>query len=512
MRDGFAGPPGVLEPARPDLGVGPAVDPALAPERRAQALVVAQVAVVAEREPAGRVVERLGVRQGQRRQPRRPPQVDERGGRLGRPDPLAARIVAKGTDVAVRLEPAIGPDPGRAPAEAGDPESLQPLGERPQLVEPERLRGPGDEVLTHVRPMLARRPPGRPGTSRSSAGDRGPVVRWRSASRSAGTGARLGRRRTAGRPRGDRSRSSPASAPPARSALASSSRRAVATSRASVASSRSATGANGETARSTAPRSCRRCRCRPAPRWSTSASATDILARAGSRSRRSASAPSNSGARRSGPSRPSDGWSASARCSRSSTTGASKQTATAPGTSRTSRATGRRSAPRLARPVAMPRPVHPQMRPDLEAIVEANQEVLAERLDGRDLVADDPADLRHRSGTTGPRRTHLPAEQVRPQSGRRPKERVAFGHARATWRRPGGSNAAQGRDSRRRSPHRAARDGTERPTSSPSTLRMTSSRARPSAIRPARARAATSATAGSSAAGRVWRVDPPRSR
>ena len=38
------------------------------------------------------------------------------------------------------------------------------------------------------------------------------------------------------------------------------------------------------------------------------------------------------------PERPSDGWSASARCSRSSTTGASKQTATAPGTSMTSRA------------------------------------------------------------------------------------------------------------------------------------------------------------------------------
>ena len=42
---------------------------------------------------------------------------------------------------------AIGP--GGAPAEPGDPEPLELLGERPQLVETERLRGPGDELLTH---------------------------------------------------------------------------------------------------------------------------------------------------------------------------------------------------------------------------------------------------------------------------------------------------------------------------------------------------------------------------
>ena len=41
--------------------------------------------------------------------------------------------------------------PGRAPAEPGDPEPLEPLGERPQLIEPERLGGPGDEVLAHGR-------------------------------------------------------------------------------------------------------------------------------------------------------------------------------------------------------------------------------------------------------------------------------------------------------------------------------------------------------------------------
>ncbi len=55
---------------------------------------------------------------------------------------------------------------------------------------------------------------------------------------------------------------------------------------------------------------------------------------------------------------------------------------------------GRRPAPRFAGPVAMPRAVHPQVGPDLEPVVEADQEVLAERLDGGDLVPDDPVDLR----------------------------------------------------------------------------------------------------------------------
>ena len=42
-----------------------------------------------------------------------------------------------------------GATPRRAPAEPGDPEALEALGERPQLVEPERLCGTSDEVLTH---------------------------------------------------------------------------------------------------------------------------------------------------------------------------------------------------------------------------------------------------------------------------------------------------------------------------------------------------------------------------
>ena len=70
--------------------------------------------------------------------------------RLGSADPRrAVGIVAERAHVAVAVEPAIAAQPGRAPAEPGDPEPLEALGERPQLVEPERLGRPGDVVLAH---------------------------------------------------------------------------------------------------------------------------------------------------------------------------------------------------------------------------------------------------------------------------------------------------------------------------------------------------------------------------
>ncbi len=90
-----------------------------------------------------------------------------------------------------------------------------------------------------------------------------------------------------------------------------------------------------------------------------------------------------------------------------------------------------RSPPRLAGAVAVPRAVHPQMRPDLEPAVEADQQVLAERLDRGDLPADEPRHLRDRAGSAGPRRRDGPADQVRPQARGGPEERVAFGHGRA---------------------------------------------------------------------------------
>ena len=75
--------------------------------------------------------------------------VDECHGRPGRPDGVPTGIVAECPDVAVRPEPAVTAEPRRTPAEAGEPETLEPLGEWPQLVEPERLGSPGDEVFTH---------------------------------------------------------------------------------------------------------------------------------------------------------------------------------------------------------------------------------------------------------------------------------------------------------------------------------------------------------------------------
>ncbi len=112
--------------------------------------MIAQVAVVAEAVPPGRVVERLGIGQVERRELGRPAQVDEGRGGLGSADSCrAVRVVAERAHVAVAVEPAIATQPGGTPAEPGDPEPLQSLRERPQLVEAEGLGGPGDVVLAH---------------------------------------------------------------------------------------------------------------------------------------------------------------------------------------------------------------------------------------------------------------------------------------------------------------------------------------------------------------------------
>ena len=73
----------------------------------------------------------------------------EHGRRLDPADGFAAGVVAEGADVAVRAERPVGLEPGRAPAEARQAEPLQPLRERPQLVEPEWFGGPRDEVFAH---------------------------------------------------------------------------------------------------------------------------------------------------------------------------------------------------------------------------------------------------------------------------------------------------------------------------------------------------------------------------
>ena len=84
--------------------------------------------------------------------------------------------------------------------------------------------------------------------------------------------------------------------------------------------------------------------------------------------------------------------------------------------------------PAFTRPIAVPRPVHAEVRPELQAAVEPDQEVLALCLDGIDALADDAVDLRDRTGSLGAGREDVAADQVRPETGRGPEERVALRH------------------------------------------------------------------------------------
>ena len=95
-----------------------------------------------------------------------------------------------------------------------------------------------------------------------------------------------------------------------------------------------------------------------------------------------------------------------------------------------------RTAPALVGAVAMPRAVHAQMGPDLEAVVEPDEQVLAERFDCGDLPPDDPIHPGHGTRPAGPGRDDRPSDQVRPQAGRGPEEGVALGHFRSRAGRP----------------------------------------------------------------------------
>ena len=88
---------------------------------------------------------------------------------------------------------------------------------------------------------------------------------------------------------------------------------------------------------------------------------------------------------------------------------------------------GCRSAPRLAGSIAVPRPVHPEMSPDLEPVRAADEQVLADRLHRFDRRADEPADLGAvpRAGRGDDAR-----DEMWPQPRRGPGQRVAFGHQR----------------------------------------------------------------------------------
>ena len=149
-----------------------------------------------------------------------------------------------------------------------------------------------------------------------------------------------------------------------------------------MSSSRSATRASGST-RSANSVSLRQMLPMPASaRWSSRAALIERSRASGARSRRTASSASKSGGT-GGPDRGGRGPGGALR--------RAPRRARRPGHRSTPR---RRPAPRARgvpatvavasapRPVAMPRSVHPEVRAQLEIAVEADQEILAERLDG----------------------------------------------------------------------------------------------------------------------------------
>ena len=450
--------------------------------------------------------------------------MDERGRRLDRADALATGIVPKGPEVAVRGEPSVAGQPGRAPAEPGDAEPLEPLGERPELVEPERFRGPGDVVLAHAPRMLAR------GTLAGWAPVRAArqVVAlprdWRSASGNDGTGGRSGRRRTAvpGAPRSPVvvTRSGPCRASRWRRAAAG----AVATRRSSVVVVELGDGRERrhplDPERS---RSCRRCRSRRAhagrgaPRRSASGArlgsreAADGLLRIERRRSRSgpsrratdgAPRPAARGAprparrnrrrpRREPRSPDAPGPVAGASARRAGSGATTRSCAGASG----SRARCRTGSAGSCRATRRPRSRWPMIRCDLRhrpgPAARAAVTVRPTRYGRR------PAAVRKRVSPSG---TH---------AGRSAPWRGRCGRARHSRRSPG----ARARGIRPRTRPRAA--WPERRRRDVLAVDLADAPARgPDRRRPASGAIGPRppATSGSSAAGSTWRVDPPRSR
>ena len=114
-------------------------------------------------------------------------------------------------------------------------------------------------------------------------------------------------------------------------------------------------------------------------RWSSSASPSATA----SRSRRRVSASSVRSSGRAGPGRApaARAWRIELRSEAARRTGASKQTATLPLVSSTHARAPRGQPPRLARAVAVPGALHPQVGAQRGAALEADEQVLAARLD-----------------------------------------------------------------------------------------------------------------------------------
>src|SRR5690349_14978610 len=118
-----------------------------------------------------------------------------------------------------------------------------------------------------------------------------------------------------------------------------------------------------------------------------------------------------------------------------------------------------------------------EVRSQLQATIELDEQVLAGGVDGIDLLADDPRDLRSRQPRTGAS-DHAPG-QVRPERHSNSSERIPFRHQ---------AIIADARNFRRTSPRYPWMKPAlsmvsycgERPTGSPSMRAMTSSRRLPS--------------------------------
>ena len=260
--------------------------------------------------------------------------MDQRGGRLGGADRLARRDrrgtpAGRGTtpsppspssQAAPQPNPAI---PNRSSFSVNGHSSSSRNGSAARAMKCSHIER--DDTRAHGL--------GRSGTSRSSAGGRSPAARWRSASGSAGTAGRCGRRRMRRAPRSPR-RDRRAAAP----ALARRSRRAVATRRASGLVVEGAD--RGERRDALGPQ---RLVLPDVADPGQRALVEQRLADRHPGARRIAQPAQRLvgvevGREQVRPEPPERRVEASARTSRSSTTGASKQTATAPGTSMTSRA------------------------------------------------------------------------------------------------------------------------------------------------------------------------------